>query len=316
MKENTENIQRIEIFSRCLCPWRWLIGVALVSALVAFIDSEIGWQKLAIQWQLVSIKNIAIAYSLFIGSHLLRALRIHTLLKTDYPTEFMGVAKISALHQMANNLLPMRIGEFMLPSLFNRYYQMPWAQGLSRLVWLRLFDLIIMGLVVALVLCFQYSLIIVSSVTLVTAVALCFLPFKERIAQLKAIKTLTLSLRNTAPKSGATWRFLLATTLAAWSCKLLAISFVIVGFSDTTTLTAISAALGAEISSLLPIHGVAGAGTFEASFIGGARLFDQSSTALLAAAVNVHLFILASTCSLAFLLSPMPLPRHTLAEAY
>jgi uncharacterized membrane protein YbhN (UPF0104 family) len=51
-------------------------------------------------------------------------------------------------------------------------------------------------------------------------------------------------------------------------------------------------ALGGELSSVLPVHGLAGAGTYEAGVVAALAPFRVSAVEALAAAVNLHLFLL------------------------
>jgi uncharacterized membrane protein YbhN (UPF0104 family) len=67
-----------------------------------------------------------------------------------------------------------------------------------------------------------------------------------------------------------------------------------------------------DITSVLPIHGVAGAGTYEAGVVAGLVPFGLPASAAVQAAVNLHLFVLGSTL-LSGLLSVF-LPRNSEAR--
>ena len=58
-----------------------------------------------------------------------------------------------------------------------------------------------------------------------------------------------------------------------------------------------------ELSSVLPIHGVAGAGTYEAGVLAGLLPWGVDHAEALAAAVNLHLFVLGSTLLLTALIT-------------
>jgi uncharacterized membrane protein YbhN (UPF0104 family) len=53
--------------------------------------------------------------------------------------------------------------------------------------------------------------------------------------------------------------------------------------------------ISADLSSVLPIHGVAGTGTYEAAMIAGMAPFINYSEDLLLATINVHIYLLLST---------------------
>jgi hypothetical protein len=66
--------------------------------------------------------------------------------------------------------------------------------------------------------------------------------------------------------------------------------------------------IGGELGSVLPVHGVAGMGTYEAGVMAGLAPQGVALTAALAAAVNLHLFILGATVLGAGLARLLPLP--------
>ncbi|MBX2808272.1 MAG: hypothetical protein KTR20_06515, partial [Cellvibrionaceae bacterium] len=106
---------------------------------------------------------------------------------------------------------------------------------------------------------------------------------------------------------------LLLWTLCAWLCKLAAITLIVSALGPLDLLSAFAGALGGELSSILPVHGVAGAGSYEAAFLLGMSLLQSVSVDLVAVAVNVHLFIFISTSLVAVALSPVS-AKATLRE--
>ena len=56
----------------------------------------------------------------------------------------------------------------------------------------------------------------------------------------------------------------------------------------------LGAALG-DLTSILPVHNIGGAGTYEAGVVAGMLPFGVGASAALAAAINLHLFLLAAT---------------------
>ena len=100
---------------------------------------------------------------------------------------------------------------------------------------------------------------------------------------------------------------LFAYTALAWTMKMTAIAFLVQGLSEVSLLTAIMGALGAEISSLLPVHGIGGSGSFEAAFVAGTSLTGEAIPNMLALAVNVHIFVLLSTSLVTLMLLPVSL---------
>jgi len=58
---------------------------------------------------------------------------------------------------------------------------------------------------------------------------------------------------------------------------------------------ALFGAIAGDLTSVLPIHGVAGAGTYEAGVMAGLLPYGVAPQPALAAAVNLHLFLLGTT---------------------
>ena len=64
------------------------------------------------------------------------------------------------------------------------------------------------------------------------------------------------------------------------------------GISVTEVMATI---LGAELSSILPIHGLAGAGSYQAGGILGATFGGQSAMTGLTLAIQLHVYVLSLT---------------------
>jgi uncharacterized membrane protein YbhN (UPF0104 family) len=90
------------------------------------------------------------------------------------------------------------------------------------------------------------------------------------------------------------WRAWLWTWIN-WVVKLGVFAWVFQLFAPVSWSVAGLAAIAGDISSVLPIHGVAGAGTYEASIVAALLPFNIAPEIALAAAVNLHLFLLGST---------------------
>ena len=78
---------------------------------------------------------------------------------------------------------------------------------------------------------------------------------------------------------------------------------IVLGISGLSFHTALLGIVGADLSSVLPIHGVAGSGTFEAAFILAAEInginnLQSSFPQLLEASVQLHVFLLGSAASI------------------
>ena len=92
------------------------------------------------------------------------------------------------------------------------------------------------------------------------------------------------------PTRGGHYGAIVLTTYAVWLTKLLAFLGVVMQLSQLTLVQAVTSVAVADLSSILPIHGVAGSGTFEGAFVLAGKLYAVGTTALLKVAVQLHLF--------------------------
>jgi uncharacterized membrane protein YbhN (UPF0104 family) len=73
--------------------------------------------------------------------------------------------------------------------------------------------------------------------------------------------------------------------------------------------------LGAELSSILPFHGIAGGGTYELAAVAALVPFGVSPEAALVGAVNLHLFLLGVTLLLGLLALLLPVQGRRVAAS-
>ncbi|MBX2809652.1 MAG: flippase-like domain-containing protein [Cellvibrionaceae bacterium] len=303
LRASSQNLFDVPVLSL----WKWLIGLCLLLALLVYVHLAMGWQVVFESFRHIPLQTAVAAFVLFVLSHLLRALRIYELIRAAIPCRYPAIAKLSALHQFANNLLPMRLGEVVFPWLLRRYFAASWQQGFARLIWLRLLDLAIMGSAAALLILLaeRWRLLLVLIVlALVGTLGFWYLLVKRRYGR-GLWQSWLQALQATAPAHWPLALRLLLWTLCAWLCKLAAIVMVVIAVTPLGLLSAFAGAVGGELSSILPVHGVAGAGSYEAAFLVAMTLVESLSVELVALAVTVHLFMFLSTALVTLALSPL-----------
>ncbi|HHM05194.1 MAG TPA: UPF0104 family protein, partial [Gammaproteobacteria bacterium] len=84
-------------------------------------------------------------------------------------------------------------------------------------------------------------------------------------------------------------------TYVNWLVKLAAFAWVLTLFAPVPAAPALLGVIAGDLTSVLPVHGVAGAGTYEAGVVAALLPLGLDAGAALRGAVNLHLFILAST---------------------
>jgi uncharacterized membrane protein YbhN (UPF0104 family) len=84
---------------------------------------------------------------------------------------------------------------------------------------------------------------------------------------------------------------------------------LLVAFTAVGPAQAVLAALGGELTSVLPIHTPAGVGTYEAGLVAGMAYAQVAPGRALSAAVNVHLALLAVALLYGLLALAAPRPE-------
>ena len=293
---------------------QWLLGGALLAALVAWVHHAVGWQALLAPWGDLSAAQLAGLLALAALSYLLRAVRAYDALRSLVRGRFLTMLRVTVLHTAANNLLPMRLGEAAFPLLVRRHFGLRLTRGTLALAWIRLMDLHVLRLVagVALLLSTTASLapwLLLGGWTLALPLALRLLPaLAGRVAADGVAGRLLQAVRDTGPADVPELARLYLWTVLSWVAKLAAFAAITAHFLAAPAGTILAGIVGAELSSVLPFHGVAGAGSYEAAMVAALYPFGVQPAAALGAAVNLHLFLLGVTLlsSLAALLIPAP----------
>ncbi|MFT5082589.1 MAG: uncharacterized membrane protein YbhN (UPF0104 family) [Lentisphaeria bacterium] len=279
--------------------------------LVIAVDAQHGWKETLSYWGEVPPTILASALILFALSHVIRAYRIYELVFSNQKVRFLGVAKISAWHQFANNLLPMRLGEAVFPLLLKHHFGRSWSHGFAKLIWLRLLDMAVIGIVIGVViLLVSPPLVCFGLIALGIACLIFALYFGKHLLKLPLISKVSAPFIEASPKSFGLGLRLTFWTALAWFCKLTALTLIIRAVLPVPFAMALAGQVGAELSGILPVSGFAGAGSFEAAFWAGASLFGTPNDELFALAVNTHIFVLASTTLVALFLSPVRVNVH------
>lgn len=290
--------------------WKFWLGLMLLAGLLWLVESQYGWQAVLSAWQSIPPMAIGLALTLMLVSYLLRAVRFYDFFHHNCQGQFWLLLRITVLHNFFNNMLPMRSGEAAFPMLMKQHFNLKISHSGPALLWLRLLDL--------------YALIALAGISLSGQ-----LPFSEPVKWLLSLllllaPLLLLPLQNTIrhylshhsagkinkladlmsalPDSPATYARALLWTLINWALKLAVYAWLLAQFVPLDWPQAWTGVSGGELSSVLPIHGFAGAGTYEAGVVAGLLPWSLDSGVILAAAVNLHLFILGSTLALTGLL--------------
>ncbi len=289
---------------------RLLISLIITLALVIAVHLMIGWRIIFEPWTLIPVIEIIPSIILVLFSYLLRSIRIMDWFDR---AQFPSSTQVMLQHNLWNNLLPMRTGELSFPVLATKHLETDIAKSLIALFWFRVFDLlcICIILVCALSLWLDHPVFIAPALL----VFFIFIPvvnfFQEKIPTLFANQKLKLNtvLKRLKTESKQLWRCLL-WSIANWISKLLAYAGIFSIFANTDFVDSMIAAIGGELTSILPIHGIAGLGTYEAGIVSVSLTMNMSYENTLAAGVNLHLFLLSITLLTGLLSLLVPLIKQ------
>ena len=275
----------------------WALGLILILGLVAFIHFSMGWRALVDPWTELQPRALGGAVALLLGSYAVRTIRIQDYFRPATSGHFLRAFRLVLLHNLLNNLLPMRSGEASFPLLMRRGFRIPFRRSIPALVFLRVLDLhfvVLLGLVV-----FFSSR---GGLALILVLLIAPLPFllwraqkwlegklfgrEGRLAILGSE-----AIRGLPSSSSLFWRTWLWTGVN-WSVKLLVLGWILQTFAPMPFSSALVGSTTGELSSVLPFHGVAGAGTYEAGVLAGLVPLGIELEPAFKAAVNLHLFIL------------------------
>jgi uncharacterized membrane protein YbhN (UPF0104 family) len=291
---------RVPVFSNKL---RWILSIAVLLLFVVCIEIYIGWSRLLLPWLSVDPRMLSVMMALVLGSYGIRAVRLYVYFRSAIHGEFPLALKLMLQHNLANNFLPMRSGEVTFPMLMSRYFQVPLSRSMPALLWFRMFDLHTMALLALWAVGSQWF-----GHTLVGLVALLWLALPwvmflfnhwllahlENRANGRLVGILVKLLKGAPADHGLllkTWFW----SLINWLVKLLSFAWLLALFAELTPAQALLGVIGGEVTSVLPIHGVAGAGTYEAGIVAALLPAGVQTAVAVTAAVNLHLFLLGST---------------------
>lgn len=292
-------------------PWlRPALSLAIAAGFIAFVEWYVGWLDLLAPWRALSPAALLAATALMLLTHGARAMRVHDYFGTPVAGQRLDCLRLVLQHNLFNNLLPMRSGELAFPVLMARRFGIRAGESVPGLLWFRLLDLHTLVLLAAPVL----APVLPPTLLLPAMAAWLLLPWlawrgSHRLLGAAEARggragALAARVRAALPRSDRVFWKSQAWTLATWTLKLAVFVWLLLQFAPLSLLHALLGAIGGELTSVLPIHGAGGFGTYEAGIVAGSLASGLDAATLLRAAVNLHLFVLGVTLlagALAFL---------------
>ncbi|HYN79475.1 MAG TPA: lysylphosphatidylglycerol synthase transmembrane domain-containing protein, partial [Lamprocystis sp. (in: g-proteobacteria)] len=303
-------------------PRDWLIGAAFLAALVAVVHYTVGWGPLLAPWLAFPPLLIAWLFLLTALSYVMRAVRVYDWFSPRLSGHFPVVLRLSVLHNTANNLLPMRTGEMVFPWLMRRYFGYGLLDATAVLLWIRILDMHFLGLIGILILELRDPAWFwwVAGLAWVGGLSLLALISRAGAAPWLAgggrTRRIARAVAAAAPRDPWLIVRVYLWTAGTWTLKFIAFASVLDHFIPVAFWRVMAGVMGAELSSVLPFHGIAGSGSYELAAVAALVPLGVDPQMALSGAVNLHLFVLGTTLilgGLAFLLPKAKGPHQMAA---
>lgn len=279
-----------------------MLGWVAVLLLLGLAIAWVGPARLIAPWLSIDPWALLVAMVLMMASYLIRTLRITRYFPDRLAGHFWSAFRLSSWHNLMNNLLPMRSGELAFPVLMQRYYRLSPLESMPVLFWFRLLDLqvvLLIGLAAG-----GHLLGLSTGILGVLFVLLLLTPIVAyglrhwlhgvlarrdgRLAQLGVTMLSSLPDRPMRLMGTLFW------TWVNWLVKLTALGWVLAALAPVGFAAGVLGAIGGDLTTVLPVHAPGGFGTYEAGVaLLLAPLVDEPRK-VLAAAVNLHLFVLGT----------------------
>ncbi|MFM2118554.1 MAG: hypothetical protein RL722_22 [Pseudomonadota bacterium] len=254
-----------------------------------------------------------------LASHALRAARLRAEWRPRTGASLGACLRLALLHNAAVLLLPLRTGEAGYAWWLHRSWGVSLAEALHSLLWLRLQDLAVLGLLaVGLFLPLAWPLALGATLALALILAVALPALIQRLAARLHVDAQHLEPPATdlpPGRAGKAWRTVgrvlgkILQAVAArrsgvsswvyaitnWSLRLVVVGGLLVALGVMDLPAGLRGALGGELGALMPLQGPAGLGTYEAGVWAGAAWHAGTSSGLrvpvaevAAAALAVH----------------------------
>jgi uncharacterized membrane protein YbhN (UPF0104 family) len=115
---------------------------------------------------------------------------------------------------------------------------------------------------------------------------------------------------RSAPRDARRVAWLYLWTALSWALKLFGFALILGHFVPVALWQVLFGVMGAELSTVLPFHGIAGSGSFELAAVAAMVPLGVAPAEALAGAVNLHLFLLGTTLLLGAMALWIPVRRR------
>ncbi|MCO5063067.1 MAG: flippase-like domain-containing protein [Rhizobiaceae bacterium] len=284
-----------------------LLTLAVILAYAIFVEWAWGWTSILEQWRAVGARAIAAAIGLLVATYFVRAHRIHDYFPRETKGRFFWLFRVTQVHNLLNTMLPFRLGETSFPLLMRSEFGLPMARGAASLLVMRALDMHALLAAAGIGLVAHAGYRVWAWGLWLAFLLLPLLAFPLRAPVMRAadrflptrLSSIVDRLAEGVPQDWPTFLRVWTLTIINWGVKMAVLAWVLAIMGVSPFAATFGAALGGELSSVLPVHAPGGVGTYPASIVAGALAFGadggaQGMDRLARAAINTHLLIVVS----------------------
>ncbi|MDP8219180.1 MAG: lysylphosphatidylglycerol synthase transmembrane domain-containing protein [Candidatus Theseobacter exili] len=303
-------------------------------AIAVFLLKQIDMKKFFSFIENVSLKWLLAALAVYSISYLLRSFR-WKLMIFSRKIKLGNLFLVTSVHTMFNNILPARAGEVSYVYFLKKFQNISVTEGLATLFVARIFDLVALAVFFLLAVLFSWAQINVPVIKLilitvfsVPVIVFCCLGLfsrrsirvfrnyieKKNIGKLPLVIKILIKLEELSEailivRTRKTFLPSFLCTLGIWGVKFTSFFLVVKSLNlsdDFRFWNVVFGSTFSELTTILPIHSVAGIGTLEGGWTVGFLLLGMNKQLVIMSGFGFHIFLLLfsiilGSFSLAFL---------------
>lgn len=295
---------------------QWAMSVIIFFLFILLVEEQFGWRGVFSAWHFFLHPFFVLILFLILFNYIFRTIRLCDFFGFIRPVQWLPAVRLIVFHNVLNNILPMRSGELSFPVFMKSYFGISAGKSVPGLLWFRVLDLYVLsqaGLYLVLKPRLTTpALVAVLGISLLMALGVYPLRsfINSRADRIPSrFRNMVAGMAGALPERLVEGIRMLLWTILNWGTKLAAYGWILALIAETDLSTGLLGSVTGELSSVLPFHGFAGAGTYEAGVLASMLPMGVPAGRAVAAAVNLHLIILS--VSLATALLALPFGRFT-----
>jgi hypothetical protein len=301
---------------------QWITGILILFLFVYIIERQYGWTNILQSSEYLYRKTFAGALILIALSYLFRSIRLHDYFHIGSLLRIAPSLRVVLIHNLFNNILPMRSGEISFPVLIKSQFNVSLERSVPALLWFRLLDFYVLTAIGAIALFWledggPFGAWLIAPVLILPPLIFHFRGAMQNyfLKRNGTCGSVIGHLISGMPLHTGDAVRTLVWTILNWSSKLIAYGWILAIIAETKLAYGILGSVTGELSSVLPFHGIAGAGTYEAGVLASLLPLGISPEMAVRAAVNLHLVVLIVSMASALLILPFGKTKKSPAAA-